>query len=57
MGLSPSPCLRRVRLLEAAGVIERYVALVDPAKVALGLTLFVWVWLKRQDQDTTELPV
>lgn len=38
VGLSPSPCLRRVRLLEEAGVIERYVALVDPAKVALGLT-------------------
>jgi len=54
VGLSPSPCLRRVRLLEEAGVIERYVALVDPAKVALGLTLFVRVWLKRQDQDTTD---
>ena len=38
IGLSPSPCLRRVRMLEEAGVIERYVALVDPAKVALGLT-------------------
>lgn len=54
VGLSASPCLRRVRLLEEAGVIERYVALVDPAKVALGLTLFVRVWLKRQDQDTTD---
>jgi DNA-binding Lrp family transcriptional regulator len=50
VGLSSSPCLRRVRLLEDAGVIERYVALVDPAKVALGLTLFVRVWLKRQDR-------
>jgi DNA-binding Lrp family transcriptional regulator len=55
VGLSPSPCLRRVRLLEDAGVIERYVALVDPAKVALGLTLFVRVWLKRQDQETTDV--
>ena len=35
VGLSPSPCLRRVRQLEEAGVIQRYVGLVDPA--ALGL--------------------
>ncbi|MFT7759334.1 UNVERIFIED_CONTAM: winged helix-turn-helix transcriptional regulator, partial [Salmonella enterica subsp. enterica serovar Enteritidis] len=32
-GLSPSPCLRRVRLLEEAGVIDRYVAVLNPAKV------------------------
>ncbi|SOZ33504.1 Leucine-responsive regulatory protein [Cupriavidus taiwanensis] len=52
VGLSPSPCLRRVRLLEEAGVIERYVALVNPAKVGAALTVFVRVWLKGQDEDT-----
>lgn len=52
VGLSPSPCLRRVRLLEEAGVIERYVALVNPAKVSAGMTVFVRVWLKGQDEET-----
>lgn len=55
VGLSPSPCLRRVRLLEEAGVIERYVALVDPAKVGMGMTLFVRVWLAGQDEDTVNV--
>lgn len=36
VGLSPSPCLRRVRLLEDAGIIDRYVAVLDPAKVGQG---------------------
>ena len=52
VGLSPSPCLRRVRLLEEAGVIARYVALVDPAMVGMGLTLFARVWLTAQDEET-----
>jgi Lrp/AsnC family transcriptional regulator, leucine-responsive regulatory protein len=54
VGLSPSPCLRRVRLLEEAGVIERYVALVDAAKVGLGLTVFARVWLRGQDAETVD---
>jgi len=52
VGLSPSPCLRRVRLLEEAGIIERYVALLDPTKVEASLTLFVRVWLSGQDEET-----
>ena len=52
VGLSPSPCLRRVRLLEEAGVIDRYVAVVNPAKIGKGLTLFARIWLKAQDEDT-----
>jgi DNA-binding Lrp family transcriptional regulator len=52
VGLSPSPCLRRVRLLEEEGVIERYVAQVDPAKVGLSLTVFARVWLSGQDEET-----
>lgn len=54
VGLSPSPCLRRVRLLEEAGVIERYVAVLNPAKVGMGMTLFTRVWLTAQDADTIE---
>ncbi|WP_257557203.1 Lrp/AsnC family transcriptional regulator [Sphingobium sp. CFD-2] len=49
VGLSPSPCLRRVRQLEAEGVVERYVALVDPEAVGLSVTAFVRVRLDQQD--------
>lgn len=52
VGLSPSPCLRRVRLLEEAGVIERYVALLSASKIGMGLTVFVRVWLTGQDEET-----
>lgn len=54
VGLSPSPCLRRVRLLEEAGVIERYVAVLNAAKVGKGLTVFARVWLKGQDAETVD---
>ena len=52
VGLSPSPCLRRVRRLEEAGVIERYAAMLDAAKIGFGMTIFARVWLTGQDQDT-----
>ena len=48
IGLSPSPCLRRVRMLEDAGVITRYVGLVDPEKLGLTVTAFVRVRLGEQ---------
>ncbi|ATQ41612.1 Lrp/AsnC family transcriptional regulator [Caulobacter mirabilis] len=54
VGLSPSPCLRRVRLLEEAGVISRYVAILDPAKIGKGQTFFTRIWLSAQDEDTVE---
>ena len=54
VGLSPSPCLRRVKLLEESGVIERYVALLDAAKIGVGLTVFARVWLTGQDAETVE---
>jgi DNA-binding Lrp family transcriptional regulator len=54
VGLSPSPCLRRVRLLEEAGVIERYVALVNASKIGMGLTVFVRIWLTGQDAETVD---
>ena len=49
IGLSASPCLRRVRQLESNGVISRYVALVDPDKMGLSVTAFVRVRLDQQD--------
>jgi len=50
VALSPSPCLRRVRQLEEAGYIRRYVALLDPWRVGLGLQAYVTVTLdKRRD--------
>ncbi len=54
VGLSPSPCLRRVRLLEEAGVIDRYVAVLDPARTGKGQFFFARIWLKAQDEDTIE---
>lgn len=54
VGLSPSPCLRRVKMLEEAGVIERYVAVLDASKIGVGLTLFARVWLRGQDSETVD---
>jgi Lrp/AsnC family leucine-responsive transcriptional regulator len=48
IGLSPSPCLRRVRTLENVGVIARYVALIDPQPIGLTVTAFVRVRLDQQ---------
>jgi DNA-binding Lrp family transcriptional regulator len=45
VGLSPSPCLRRVRQLEATGVIRGYTALLDPAAVGRDYQPLVWVTL------------
>lgn len=49
VGLSPSPCLRRLRALENSGRIFRYVALVEPNSVGLSVTAFVRVRLDQQD--------
>jgi DNA-binding Lrp family transcriptional regulator len=54
VGLSPSPCLRRVRELEHAGVIRRYVTLLDPARVGLPVSIFVNVTLERQVEQALE---
>jgi Lrp/AsnC family leucine-responsive transcriptional regulator len=54
VGLSPSPCLRRVRALEAAGIIKGYAALLDPARLELGMSVFVRVWLTGQDDETVQ---
>jgi Lrp/AsnC family transcriptional regulator, leucine-responsive regulatory protein len=49
--LSPSPCLARVKALEASGVINRYVALVSAAALGLGLNVFINISLKTQSKQ------
>ncbi|MBS9477768.1 Lrp/AsnC family transcriptional regulator [Ancylobacter radicis] len=51
VGLSPSPCARRVRNLEAVGIIKRYVAVVDQDKVGLPVSVFASIKLERQRED------
>lgn len=41
IGMAPSPCLRRVRQLEASGRISRYAALLDRRKLGLGIMAYV----------------
>lgn len=48
VGLSPAPCLRRVQALERAGVIKKYVALLNPSAVAREVTVFVQISLDLQ---------
>ena len=50
VGLSPSPCLARVRQLEANSVIQRYVALVSAQALGLGLAVFISISLKTQSK-------
>ena len=51
IGLSPSPCLRRVRNLEKSGVLTGYAAFVDQDKYGLPLTVFVHIRLIRHSDD------
>jgi Lrp/AsnC family leucine-responsive transcriptional regulator len=49
--LSPSPCLTRVKALEARGAIRQYVALADPKVLGLGLSVFISISLKAQSKQ------
>lgn len=49
IALSPSPCSRRVKQLEDEGYIRQYVALLDPIKIGLNLTIMVSVALVNHD--------
>jgi DNA-binding Lrp family transcriptional regulator len=51
VGLSPSACLRRVQRLEHNGVISRYVALLEPARIGRATTVFVEVTLDSQREE------
>lgn len=54
IGLSASPCLRRVKALEDAGVIKGYATLVDQTAVALPVSVFITVTLERQVETELE---
>lgn len=64
VGLSASPCWRRIQKLEAEGVIERRVALLNPEKMNVGVTVFVAIrtsrhdeaWLRDFAQKVTRIP-
>ena len=51
VGLSPSPCARRVRLLESAGVIKGYTVVLDQKKLGLPISAFASIKLERQRED------
>jgi Lrp/AsnC family transcriptional regulator len=64
VGLSTTPCWRRIQKLEQEGVIERRVALLDPQRLGVGVTVFVFItagqhsedWLARFHAAIEELP-
>ena len=64
VGLSTTPCWRRIQKLEEAGVIQRRIALLDPVKINVGVTVFVSIktdkhhhdWLERFHAAVTDFP-
>jgi Lrp/AsnC family transcriptional regulator len=64
VGLSQTPCWKRIRRLEQTGVIEKRVALVNPEKIGLGITVFVSVqapdhsegWLSSFAETVSAMP-
>jgi Lrp/AsnC family leucine-responsive transcriptional regulator len=54
VGLSVSPCHRRVKLLEERGVITRYIATVDQKALGLHVSVFVSIKLARQKEEDLE---
>ena len=64
VGLSSTPCWKRIQRLEADGVIKRRVALIDPDKIGLGITVFVSIetgdhsqeWLERFAEVVGAMP-
>jgi Lrp/AsnC family leucine-responsive transcriptional regulator len=51
VGLSATPCAERVRALEGAGMIDGYTARLDPARLGLGLLVFIEIAIDRTSQD------
>jgi DNA-binding Lrp family transcriptional regulator len=54
VNLSPSPCLNRVRALEASGIISRYVTLLDPLRLGLTVSVFIQVSLEKQMRNALD---
>lgn len=57
VNLSPSAALRRVRRLEEAGVIARYVALLDSRRLGLGLTAYINVRIEKPNHHSRRAPM
>lgn len=55
ISLSPSPCLRRVRALEEAGLIDGYVALLNARKLGLTLVAFIQISMDKHTPDRFDL--
>lgn len=55
IGLSPTPCARRVRQLEEAGVIERHVTLLNQQKLGLNITAMIGITMDRHTPDRFEI--
>lgn len=54
IGLSPTPCARRLAKLEADGVIEGYGARIDQARIGFPVSIFIWVELDSQSKDAID---
>ncbi len=54
VGLSPTPCSRRVRRLEESGLIDRYVTLLNPEALGLSLTAIIGITMDRHTPDRFE---
>ncbi len=54
VGISPSPCWRRVKALEEAGVISKYVTLVNPDTLGLSISIFTNISLDKQIEAALE---
>jgi Lrp/AsnC family leucine-responsive transcriptional regulator len=54
VGLSHSPCARRIRILEEAGIIKGYTAIIDQKKVGLPISAFASIKLERQREDNLD---
>ncbi len=55
VGLSPSPCLSRVKQLENDGIIRGYVALLDPVALDLPINVFIQITLEKQVERTLQI--
>jgi len=51
VGLSPSPCARRVKLLQDSGIISRQITLLDQKKLGLPISIYISVSLDHQSPD------
>ena len=55
VGLSHTPCWRRLKKLEADGVIKGRAVILDPAALGLSITVFAHIKVKQHDEDTLEV--